>query len=52
MTHEDGKRSEIVHIMTMSFGPQPINVYSNDRRTDAALAVQAKKNTGINSVKR
>ena len=43
-SHEDGHKSEIVSIMTMSFGPQPIKVFSNDRRTDAQLQVQAKKN--------
>ena len=38
----NGQRSEIVFIMTMSYGPQPIKDFSGDRRTDAALVVQAK----------
>ena len=50
--HEDGNRSEFVYIMTMSYGPQRINVYSDDRRTDSALAIQAKKTTSINCVER
>ena len=44
ITHPEGNRSEFVTIMTTSHGPQPINVYSDDRRTDSQLAVQAKKN--------
>ena len=42
-THDNGHRSEVVSIMTMSFGPQPVKVFSNDRRTDAQLQIQAKK---------
>ena len=41
--HDHGVVSEIVSIYTDKYGPVPLCIYSNCNKTDAQLAVQAKK---------